>query len=296
VPVEDRRAWITPTQGQVSIVQQCTLAGLSRSSYYYEPRGMETAANLALMRVIDRLYLKRPFYGAPRITDWLRALGYRVNHKRVERLMRVMGLQATLPGPHTSRPHPEHVIYPYLLRDLQVERPNQVWCADITYVPMRRGYLYLVAVLDWFSRYVLAWEVSNTLEAAFCVEALERALGQGRPDIFNTDQGSQFTAAQFTGCLERAGVTISMDGRGRAMDNVMVERLWRTVKYEDIYLRDYADGAELRSGLGRYFRFYNTERPHQGLHKRTPAEAHLGCERGDVRVWTDSRSWLIGQL
>jgi putative transposase len=280
----------------LSIVRQCTLAGLSRSSYYYEPLGMETEANLALMRVIDRLYLKRPFYGAPRITDWLRALGYRVNHKRVERLMRVMGLQATLPGPHTSQPHPEHVIYPYLLRDLKVERPNQVWGADITYVPMRRGYLYLVAVLDWFSRYVLAWELSNTLEAAFCVEALERALCQGRPDIFNTDQGSQFTAAQFTGCLERAGVKISMDGRGRAMDNVMVERLWRTVKYEDIYLRDYADGAELRSGLGRYFRFYNTERPHQGLQKRTPAEAHFGRERGDVRVWTQSRSWLIGQL
>jgi putative transposase len=280
----------------LSIVRQCTLAGLSRSSYYYEPLGMETEANLALMRVIDRLYLKRPFYGAPRITDWLRALGYRVNHKRVERLMRVMGLQATLPGPHTSQPHPEHVIYPYLLRDLKVERPNQVWGADITYVPMRRGYLYLVAVLDWFSRYVLAWELSNTLEAAFCVEALERALCQGRPDIFNTDQGSQFTAEQFTGCLERAGVKISMDGRGRAMDNVMVERLWRTVKYEDIYLRDYADGAELRSGLGRYFRFYNTERPHQGLQKRTPAEAHFGRERGDVRVWTQSRSWLIGQL
>ena len=197
----------------LSIVRQCTLAGLSRSSYYYEPLGMETEENLALMRVIDRLYLKRPFYGTPRITDWLRA-----------------------------------------------------------------------------------WELSNTLEAAFCVEALERALGQGRPDIFNTDQGSQFTAEQFTGCLERAGVKISMDGRGRAMDNVMVERLWRTVKYEDIYLRDYADGAELRSGLGRYFRFYNTERPHQGLQKRTPAEAHFGRERGDVKVWTESRSWLIGQL
>lgn len=294
--LEKRREWIEPKDVMLSIVRQCTLAGLSRSSYYYERLGAETAENLALMRVIDGLYLKRPFYGAPRITDWLRALGYRVNHKRVERLMRVMGLQATLPGPHTSRPHPAHVIYPYLLRDLQVERPNQVWCADITYVPMRRGYLYLVAVLDWFSRYVLAWEVSNTLEAAFCVEALERALCQGRPDIFNTDQGSQFTAAQFTGCLERAGVTISMDGRGRAMDNVMVERLWRTVKYEDIYLRDYADGAELRSGLGRYFRFYNTERPHQGLQKRTPAEAHFGCERGDVRVWTESRSWRIGQL
>jgi putative transposase len=276
VPVEDRREWIKPKHGKLSIVRQCTLAGLSRSSYYYEPLGAETEANLALMRVIDGLYLKRPFYGAPRMTDWLRELGFGVNHKRVERLMRLMGLQATLPGPHTSRPHPQHPVYPYLLRDLEVERPNQVWCADITYVPMRRGYLYLVAVLDWFSRYLLSWELSNTLETSFCVEALERALSQGRPDIFNTDQGAQFTADEFTGRLVRAGVKISMDGRGRAMDNVMVERLWRTVKYEDIYLRDYADGAELRWGLGRYFRFYNTERPHQGLGRRTPAEVHFG--------------------
>lgn len=173
----------------LSIVRQCALAGLSRSSYYYEPLGTETEENLDLMRAIDRLYLMRPFYGAPRMTDWLRELGHRINHKRVERLMRVMGLQATLPGPHTSRGHPEHGIYPYLLRDLTVERPNQVWCADITCVEMRRGFLYLVAVLDWFSRYVLAWELSNTLEATFCVEALERALVQGHPDIFNTDQG-----------------------------------------------------------------------------------------------------------
>lgn len=190
--------------------------------------------------------------------------------------MGVMGLRATLPGPHTSRPHPEHPVYPYLLRDLAVERPNQVWCADITYVPMPRGFLYLVAVLDWFSRYVLAWELSNTVEAAFCVEALERALARARPEMFNTDQGAQFTATEFTGRLERAGVKISMDGRGRAMDNVMVERLWRTVKYEDLYLRDYADGTAVRRGLDRYVRFYNTERPHQGLGKRTPAAVHFG--------------------
>ena len=294
--MEKRREWIEPKHGTLSIVRQCALVGVSRSSYYYEPLGTETEQNLDLMRVIDRLYLRRPFYGAPRMTDWLREQGFCVNHKRVERLMRVMGLQATLPGPHTSQPHPEQRIYPYLLRDLEIERPNQVWCADITYVPMRRGYLYLVAVMDWFSRYVLSWELSNTLEALFCVEALERALSQGRPDIFNTDQGSQFTAEQFTECLERVGVKISMDGRGRAMDNVMVERLWRTVKYEDIYLRDYADGRQVRWGLGRYFRFYNTERPHQGLGKRTPAEVHFGRERGDVRIWTESRSWRIGQL
>lgn len=274
--MEARRAWIEHGQTQLSIVRQCGLAGVSRSSYYYEPLGTETAENLDLMRVIDQLYLDRPFYGAPRMTDWLQELGYPVNHKRVERLMRVMGVQAILPGPHTNRPHPTHRVYPYLLRDLAVERPNQVWCADITYVPMPRGFLYLVAVLDWFSRYVLAWELSNTLEAAFCIEAVERALRRARPEIFNTDQGAQFTAAEFTGRLERAGVKVSMDGRGRALDNVMVERLWRTVKYEDLYVRDYADGIAVRQGLARYFRFYNTDRPHQGLGKRTPAAVHFG--------------------
>ncbi len=274
--MEKRREWIEPQHHRLSIVEQCRLLGVSRSSYYYEPLGTESQENLEIMRVIDRLYLRRPFYGAPRMTDWLGELGFGVNHKRVERLMRVMGLQATLPGPHTSRRHPEHRIYPYLLRGLPIERPNQVWCADITYVPMTAGYLYLVAVMDWFSRYVLSWELSNLMEAGFCVEALKRALSQGQPEIFNTDQGSQFRAEPFTGSLERAGIKISMDGRGRALDNVMVERLWRTVKYEDIYLRDYADGGELRSGLTRYFRFYNTQRPHQALGKQTPAEVHFG--------------------
>jgi len=206
-------------------------------------------------------------------------LGFGVNHKRVARLMRVMGLQATLPGPHTSRRHPEQRIYPYLLRGLTIERPNQVWCADITYVPMTAGYLYLVAIMDWFSRYVLSWELSNLLEAAFCVEALERALGQGRPEIFNTDQGSQFTTEQFTGSLERAGVKISMDGRGRALDNVMVERLWRTVKYEEVYLKDYRDVPEARQGLGNYFAFYNQERIHQALDYRTPQSVHFSAAR-----------------
>jgi putative transposase len=210
------------------------------------------------------------------MTDWLRELGFGVNHKRVERLMRVMGLQATLPGPHTSRRHPEHRIYPYLLRGLTIERSTRCGVPTSLNVPMTAGYLYLVAVMGWFSRYVLSWELSNLMEAAFCVEALERALSHGRPEIFNTDQGSQFTAEQFTGSLERAGVKISMDGRGRALDDVMVERLWRTVKYEDIRLRDYAGGAELRSGLARYFRFYNTARPHQALGKQTPAEVHFG--------------------
>jgi putative transposase len=257
------------------VARQYALAGLSRSSYYHEPSGIESEENLALMRVIDELYLKRPFYGAPRMTLWLMELGYQVNHKRVERLMRLMGLQALVPGPHTSRPHPEHVVYPYLLRGLTISAPNEVWCADITYVPMRRGYLYLVAVMDWFSRYVLAWELSNSLEAVFCLEALDRALESAQPDIFNSDQGSQFTSEEFTGRLLSAGVRISMDGRGRVMDNIFIERLWRSVKYEEVYVRDYEDGIVARRRLSQYFRFYNTERPHQSLGNRTPADLYF---------------------
>lgn len=237
--------------------------------------GTESAENLRLMRHIDRLYLKRPFYGSPRMTFWLQQLGWAVNEKRVARLMRVMGLQAVVPGPHTSRPHPEHRIYPYLLRDLKIQAPNEAWCSDITYVPMQHGYLFLVAVMDWFSRYVLAWELSNSLETGFCLTALNRALGKATPGICNTDQGSQFTSEAFTGRLQTAGVRISMDGRGRAIDNVFVERLWRTVKYEDIYVRDYTDGLATRLGLERYFRFYNTERPHQALDNRTPAAVYF---------------------
>jgi len=226
------------------------------------------------MRLIDELYLKRPFYGSPRMTVWLRKLGWLVNEKRVARLMRLMGVQAVVPGPHTSRLHPEHRIYPYLLRDMEIRAPNEVWCSDITYIPMRRGYLYLVAIMDWFSRYVLEWELSNSLETAFCLIALERALSTGLPGIFNTDQGSQFTSEDFSGRLETAGVRISMDGRGRVMDNIFIERLWRSVKYEEVYIHDYADGRAARHGLGRYLRFYNTERPHQALGYRTPAEVY----------------------
>lgn len=275
VPPEARCGWIHADATSLSIGQQCALAGLARSTYYYEPVP-ERAENLALMCVIDRLYLQRPFYGVPRMTDWLRTLGHTVNHKRVARLMRVMGLQAVVPGPHTSRPQPAHRTYPYLLHQLAVVRPNQVWCADITYVPLRRGFLYLVAVLDWYSRYVLAWALSNTLDMLFCVEAVEQALGSGQPEIFNTDQGAQFTSEAFTRRLEGAGIRISMDGRGRALDNIFVERLWRSVKYEEIYLRDYADGADAWQGLQRYFAFYNTERRHQSLGRRTPAEVHFG--------------------
>jgi putative transposase len=224
------------------VSRQCHLAGLARSSYYYRPVPAESAENLRLMRQIDQVYLKRPFFGSPRMTLRLQELGYPVNEKRVARLMRVMGLQAIVPGPHTSRPHPEHRIYPYLLRDMEVSAPNLVWCSDITYIPMHQGYLYLMVVMDWFSRYVLEWELSNSLESAFCLAALGRALRQGGPAIFNTDQGSQFTSEEFTGQLRDAGTMISMDGRGRAMDNVFVERLWRSLKYEEVYIQDYADG------------------------------------------------------
>lgn len=253
------------------MVRQCALAGLCRSSYYYGSVGKEKPENLRLMRRIDEMYLKRPFYGSPCMTGWLREQGWEVNEKRVARLMRLMGLQAAMPGPHTSRPHPEHRIYPYLLRGLSVQAPDEVWCADITYIPMRRGYLYLAAVMDWYSRYVLAWELSNTLESEFCLSALERALAVGAPGIFNSDQGAQFTSEEFTARLEKEGVRISMDGRGRAMDYLFIERLWRSLKYEEVYLCDYADGRVAYQRLDRYFRFYNTERPHQGLGNRTPA-------------------------
>jgi len=243
---------------------------------YHVPNDTESPENLALMRRIDELYLKRPFYGVPSMTDCLKEHGHCVNHKRVARLMRLMGLQAVVPGPHTSKPHPEHVIYPYLLRDLAITAPNEVWCADITYIPMHRGFMYLVAIMDWYSRYVLTWDLSNSMESSFCVEALKKALRKAKPGIFNTDQGSQFTSAAFTGTLLEKNVRISMDGRGRALDNVFIERLWRSVKYEDIYLREYTDGHELHAGLKRYFGFYNNERRHTGIGKRTPAAAYKG--------------------
>lgn len=260
----------------MTISRQCELLGLARSSWYYEPMDGETLENLAVMRLIDEIYLEYPFYGSPRITLELAKRGKPVNVKRVARLMRVMGLQATLPGPHTSKPHPLHAIYPYLLKGLQIKAPNEVWCADITYIPLAAGYMFLVAIMDWFSRYVLAWELSNTLESEFCVQALNRALAKhGPPGILNTDQGAQFTSAEYLGILQDAGVRISMDGRGRASDNIFIERLWRSVKYEDIYLRDYRDGAAVRAGLGQYFRFYNTERPHSAHGNRTPEQVHF---------------------
>jgi putative transposase len=242
--------------------------GLSRSTLYYRPAG-ESAKNLALMRSIDEQYLRTPFYGSRKLSV---VLG--VNRKRVQRLMRVMGIEAIYAKRRTTWPGAGHKIYPYLLRNVEVTRPNQVWSSDITYVPMRHGFMYLVAVLDWYSRYVLSWRLSNTLEGSFCVEALEEALSRATPEIFNSDQGSQFTATTFTSRLETAGVAISMDGRGRAIDNVFIERLWRSVKYEEVYLKDYADGWEAQASLAAYFRFYDYERIHQALGYRTPAEIY----------------------
>jgi len=253
----------------LSIVRQCELIGLPRSTWYYEPVG-ETAENLALMREIDEVYLKWPFYGSRKIAE---ELG--VNRKRVQRLMRRMGLQAIYAKRRTTWPAAGHQIYPYLLRDIEVLRPDQVWATDITYVPMRHGFLYLVAIMDWYSRYVLAWRLSNTLEGTFCLEALADALRRGRPEIFNSDQGSQFTATAFTERLEASGVAISMDGRGRAIDNVFVERLWRSVKYEEVYLKDYTNAWEAEDSLSSYFRFYCHRRIHQALGYRTPAEVYF---------------------
>jgi len=255
----------------LSIVRQCRLLDISRSGLYYQPVGI-SEEDLTLMKLIDRQYLATPFYGARKIAAWLKGRNYSVNRKRVRRLMRVMGLKAVYRRPRTSQPAPGHKIYPYLLGGMKITRPNQVWAADITYIPMARGFLYLVAIIDWYSRYVLSWRLSNTLDAGFCVEALEEALKKGRPDIFNTDQGGQFTSEAFTGLLQQHGVRISMDGKGSYNDNLFIERLWRSVKYEEVYLKAYQDGREARIGLGNYFRFYNTERPHQTHGYRTPAE------------------------
>ena len=250
------------------------LLSISRSSFYYAPKG-ESPENLALMRRIDELFLKYPFYGSRQMVRQLRRDGVRAGRHRVRRLMRLMGLQAIYQAPRTSDPHPSHRVYPYLLKGMAIERPNQVWCADITYIPVRRGFLYLVAIMDWATRHVLAWRLSNTMDASFCVEALAEALGRyGRPEIFNTDQGSQFTGRDFTGALKDADVAISMDGRGRCMDNIFIERLWRSLKYEAVYLHELTDGFAAERVIGEWIDFYNTERPHSSLGGQTPAEAY----------------------
>ncbi len=280
----DRRALVDRDHRAPSIRRQCALLGVARSGVY-RPLRAANDNDLVLMRRLDELFTAWPFLGSRRMTALLRAEGYPVNRKRVQRLMRQMGIAALGPKPKTTKPAPGHKIFPYLLRNLVIDRPNQVWAADITYLPIGRGFLYLVAVIDWASRAVLAWRLSNTMDTSFCIAALEEALARfGKPEIFNTDQGSQFTSAAFTGALAAAGVQISMDGRGRWMDNVFIERLWRSLKYEDIYLKGYADGHEAKQGIADWVTFYNHRRPHQALANRTP-----------MAIWRDGITGALGE-
>ena len=269
---------IDTSHPDLTIARQCELLGVPRSSLYYQPVD-ETPFNLQLMRLIDEQYTLRPYYGVPRMTAWLRKQGHRVNPKRIRRLMRLMGLETVYPKPRLSQSHPQHRKFPYLLRDLSVTRPDQVWSADITYIRLDKGFAYLVAILDWFSRYVIAWEMDITLETGFCLKALDRALAKGRCEIFNTDQGCQFTSTEFTNRLEQEGIRISMDGRGWVYDNIFVERFWWTLKYEEVYLKSYDNVFEALREIGRYFEFYNGERLHQSLGYRTPAEVYLGSRK-----------------
>jgi putative transposase len=272
---ELKRQLVNPEHEEISVRRQCELLDLKRSTYYYEP-ATESAENLRLMRLIDEQYLRTPAFGSRMMTQWFaRQLKQPLNRKRVQRLMRTMGIESVAPKPYTTRRNKNHRIYPYLLRNVEINRKDQVWSTDITYVPLACGFMYLTAVIDWHTRYVLSWRLSNSLESHFCIEALEEALSIGTPEIFNTDQGSQFTARSFTSRLEDARIAISMDGRGRALDNVFVERLWWTVKYEDIYPKDYGSGSELYTGLDAYFPYYNEERKHSSLDRKTPAEVWL---------------------
>ena len=278
----ERKAVIRRDHPGLSLSRQCRLLSISRSSFYYAPKG-ESPGNLALMRHIDELFLKYPFYGSRQMVRQLWREGVCVGRHRVRRLMRLMGLEAIYQAPRTSAPHPAHRVYPYLLKGMAIDRPNQVWCADITYIPVQRGFLYLVAIMDWATRHVLSWRLSNTMDAGFCVEALNEALARyGRPEIFNTDQGSQFTSLDFTDTLGDAGIRISMDGRGRCMDNIFIERLWRSLKYEAVYLHELTDGFVTERVINEWFAFYNAERPHSALDGRTPAEAYGTTQPVDV--------------
>jgi putative transposase len=284
--VPDRTALLDHDHERISVRRQCRLLGIARSGVYRERRPANDN-DLGLMRRIDELFTSWPFLGSRRLARMLREEGHPINRKRVQRLMRQMGIAALGPKPRTTKPAPGHKVYPYLLRGMTIDRPNQVWAADITYIPIGRGFLYLVAIMDWASRAVLAWRLSNTMDSSFCVEALEEALARfGTPEIFNTDQGSQFTSTAFTGVLLGAGVRISMDGRGRWMDNVFIERLWRSLKYEDIYLKGYADGHEAKAGIAAWVAFYNGRRPHMALGHRTPMvvwrEGTTGCIDGSA--------------
>jgi len=275
LPVEDKRRMIDPMHPKISISRQCELIGLNRSVWYYRPVE-ESQADLLARRLIDEQYTRTPFYGARRMTVCLQGQGIDINHKRVTRLMREMGIQAVYPKPNLSKADSEHKIYPYLLRGLSINRSEQVWSSDITYIRMSKGFVYLVAIMDWYSRYVLSWSVSNTIDTHFCLEALHKALLKGRPEIFNTDQGSQFTSNAFTKVLIDNGIRISMDSRGRAFDNIFIERLWRSLKYEEVYLNEYETVKNTRGGISGYFEFYNNERPHQSLGYKTPYEVHYG--------------------
>jgi len=275
--VSEKRSCIEPAHKQLSISRQCKLIELPRSSYYRPGLGGESPENLELMRLIDEEYMRHPFYGARSFRDWLIKQGYNVNRKRVQRLMRMMGIASIAPKPNTSKACPAHKKYPYLLRELEINRPDHVWCSDITYIRMRGGFVYLTAVMDWHSRFVLSWEVSVTMGDDFCVSALTSAIRRyGKPEIFNTDQGVQFTGNAFTGVLKENDIKISMDGKGRWMDNVFIERLWRSVKYEEVYIKEYDSVTELVQSLKQYFNFYNFERSHQALDRKTPAELYFG--------------------
>lgn len=280
-----RLSWIERSQ-DISIVRQCDLAGIARSAVYAQNQPVEAnETELLLSRLIDEEYTRHPFYGSRKMVIYLKGLGHEVNRKRVQRLMRLLGLAGMAPGPNTSRPHPEHKIYPYLLRGVSVIRPNPVWSIDITYVRLDRGFAYLVAIIDWYSRKVLSWRLSNSMETGFCVDSLEESIRRyGKPEIFNSDQGSQFTSKVFTDVLKRENIKISMDGRGRALDNIFVERLWRSVKYEDIYIKGYASMGDLTIGLTEYFAFYNGERPHQSLSYQTPNQVYRSGEGGGAII------------
>lgn len=276
--VSSKKQTIDKDHPRISISRQCDLAGLPRSTFYrINAIRQESPENLELMRLIDEQYTEHPFYGTRQMRNALRRMGYKINRKRVQRLMRKMGLQSIAPKPNTSKAHPQHKVYPYLLRGVDVLHPDQVWCSDITYIRMPGGFVYLTAIMDWHSRYVLSWELSVSMECDFCVSALEQAIRRnGRPNIFNTDQGSQYTSNEFTGALKDNGIKISMDGKGRFTDNIFIERLWRSVKYEEVYIKEYKSVDELRKSLKQYFDFYNFERPHQSFEGQTPAEMYHG--------------------
>jgi putative transposase len=285
LPISERRQWVD-IKGPLALTRQCELAGTNRSTVY-APRiaTKPDDEELALLAAIDAEYTRHPFLGSRKIMHHLRDLGYLINRKRVQRLMRILGLAGMAPGPNTSKAHPEHKVYPYLLRGVDITRPNQVWSTDITYIRLTKGFVYLVAVIDWYSRKVLSWRVSNTLDSGFCVDCLEQALQiYGVAEIFNTDQGSQFTSEAFTEVLKAHKIAISMDGRGRALDNIFVERLWRSVKHEDIYLKGYSTIPELLIGLTSYFGYYNTERAHQSLGYQTPEVVYRTAKGGGAKI------------